>query len=1102
MQIQLITFFLFLFVSNLGAQQFFPIKKDKKWGLMNVQGDIAIEPIYDAIGEFKQYGYAVMQRAGRVGLLGVNGGEIISPKYDDIKVLDSLLVAVMDEAQWMVINLQEEVILPKGYQRVHVWESQYLAFMENKKWGIRKVNGQLITAPEYDEINYKNGYFETKKEEALGLLNPLGKELLSPQADEIKIYNDSLFFFKIGHRWGAVNHQGKQVLEPRFDNFAKAGTNFIKLLDNGKKYVFSLSYGRLITQGEYDNYYPFSKKYLIVKKNRQLGLIDYAGNSILPIQYNEIQAYTGERFRVNQQGKWGILDRSGEAIIPFDYQYIAPLRTAVCVVRKNNKLGIVNIVGQEIIAPQYDRIELADNKAKAYVGEALTVLSFDEDGQLKEDNEFGKHFTFRIGGGNSPMIRTAIVDEENYLLENFEWFYHPPTDRWGLRKYDGTIQIEPTFDEIQIERDLGFTLVGIEKLEKKAFERTTYRFNMVYGLVRNEVGLLVTEVDFLDIRLQDFDQGLPAARCIFSNGRHGLVSNIGKILRKDFAYIGVFRNGLARTSINGKLSGKMKIKNGLGPLSLYLNSFLASNYVTDYTQYDRDFNANAELVCEDCTWGYIDTLGQVLVTPQYSFAQDFTNEVGIVECEGKKGMINSRGEALIPCRYDGIDFLENTDNQIVKVFVEQHKYGLVDTLGQITVSAVYEAIGSFSNGRLAVKRNGSWGFVDNNGLEVIPCRFQQVNNFKEGMASVKLGRKWGFIDKQGNVEIDFKYSRAGNFNNGLTWIYTGGGYGFLNPQGEEVIASDLDKAFDFENGIARVAIEGKYGLIDTLGDYVLRPKFSNIDPFNKHGLAIVRYGNNKIQYGVIDRSGKLVTDKNYRSIGSYRQGLAAVKYKNGYGFINTDGQIAIPTEYSKVADFQEDRVAVQKNGDCGYLRPDGSLAVDFKYSKCLDFSDGKAVVYKGSRKAGLVDKNGKEIIKPSLNKLLGFSEDRGLVRDEKYRFYYITDQARIYDGYYEKASQFQHGVAVVQMDGKWGIINQKGIEIIPPKYDQIESFKDGYAKVRIKGFNGLTNLKGELIVAPDYEYISYAGRGLFRVEQGDKIGYFDVNGKWVWELKK
>jgi len=58
-----------------------------------------------------------------------------------------------------------------------------------------------------------------------------------------------------------------------------------------------------------------------------------------------------------------------------------------------------------------------------------------------------------------------------------------------------------------------------------------------------------------------------------------------------------------------------------------------------------------------------------------------------------------------------------------------------------------------------------------------------------------------------------------------------------------------------------------------------------------------------------------------------------------------------------------------------------------------------------------------------------------------------------------------------------------------------------WAKVRINGFSGLTNSKGELIVLPEFEFISYVGEGLFRVEQGDKIGYFDSMGEWIWQLQ-
>lgn len=1097
------------FCSALSAQQYFPIKVNKKWGLINTNGQVILEPVYDAIGEFKHFGYAVMQKEGSVGLLGPRGREIVPPLYDDIKVLDSTLIAVMESGQWMVVNLHGKTVLEKGYQQVQVWNGYYLAYRQGGKWGLVNKFGHKLAEPAYDDIQFENGgFFITTRNNQLGLLSGTGRQILPNKAGEIRFFSDSLFFFKLGNQWGAVNFDGVEVIEAKYRSFSRISDNFIKLLANDGRYVYSIPCSRILSDGQFDDFYAFSRRYVIVKKQRQLGLMDWCGNLVLPAAYNEIQPYEGKMFRVNYQGKWGVVQPGGGAAIPFQYDYIAPLRNSVCVVRQDGRFGLVNFKGEQVAPPTFSRIELRDNLARAYrpkgngAGESLTLLRFDEQGQLQDTNSFQRHFQITIAGAGEKT-GSGLSNTSDYQLELFEWFYSPQEDRWGLRRLeDGNVQIEPKFHSVQVHRELGFTLVGIEKSERYEFERTTFRFDMAYGLVSNSLGLLVTEMDFWDVRFDDFRRGLPLARCTFTNGRHGLVDRIGRIIRRDLAYVGEFADGLARFSFSGRLSGAMKADNHLGKIRTYLNALASPGIMLDYTQYDQLFRNEAFLTCEGCAWGYMDTSAQVIVAPQYNFARDFVNKVGIVECNGKWGMVNHKGDILLPCRYDGVQFLENTDNKVVRVYIKEPKYGLIDTLGQLTVNAVYDEIGSFSEGRLAVKRNGLWGFVDRDGLEVIPCRFREVQNFSEGLAAAKLGAGWGFIDKQGHVDIDFRFKRAGNFKNGRAWAATDEGVGYLNTKGELVIPPRFDKAFDFQWGIARVAKDNLLGLIDSSGNFIQRPRYSDIQDFNQHGLAVVRYGNNNVRYGLIGRNGEMASSLNFREILPFSQGLAAVKHKEGYGYIDTTARMVIPDIYSKASIFSEGLAAVQKDGSWGYINRRGEVAIPFEYSKCLDFNGGRAVVYKGIRKAGLIDTTGRLLIEPSVDRLLNFQEGRGLVRDEKYRFYYITEQAHLYDGYYQEATEFKHGVAVVQVDGKWGIINQKGIEIIPPKYDKIESFQDGYAKVRIQGFNGLASLNGELIVQPDYEYISYAGNGLFRVEQGDMIGYFDMEGEWVWDLSK
>ncbi len=1093
----------FLFVSpSAFGQSFFPVKVQEKWGLMNADGKLVLAPEYDAIGEFKAFGYAVMQKRGRVGLLGPKGKELVDPIYEDLKILNAQFISVRSDNQWRVINLQGKTVLDEAYEDLRVLGDNLLAYHVHSGWGVIDDTGKKLVPAKYDRIHLDPHFpfFRTTREGMLGLVKMDGTIVFPTQAEEIRIHQENLIFFQKNDHWGIVNGHTGFLLPPRYQSYEVVSENFVQLRKQNKAFLYSVNNQLIVNHQPFDAFYLFSEALAISKRNRKLGILDAAGREILGPHYQEIQAFGANRYRVNRGGKWGVVGSQDSLYIPFNFDYIGPLQGSICLVRQGRKFGVTNKTGYLLLEAVYDRIEIHDKQVKAYKKERLTLFQVSEEGFLLDEQKFNRHLTLQIGKKTPP----PPAFETAYILDDFEWFYSSKDDLWGLRSLaDGSMQIEPSFDRIIVYPEFGFTLVGIKQAKSYDFDRTSYRFEMAYGVVANDVGLLVSELYLWDIRLEDFRAGQPAARCIFSNGRHGLIAQNGKILRKDFAYIGPFENGLAPVSVRGKLSGSMDPgKNGIEPLHEYLNGHLSNNYLTDYTLHDLDFAKTASLTCKHCVWGYMDTLGQLVVVPKYAFAQPFVNEVGIVQCDGKWGMVSVEGKELIQCTYDRINFLENTDNKIVQLFKEEEKYGLIDTLGRLKVRFQFDEIGKFSEGRLAVKRQGLWGFVDRNGLEVIPCRFTTVGDFSEGLAAVKIGPRWGFIDKQGNTVIEFNFTRVGNFKNGLAWFLEGGRYGYIDPQGSVAIPVAFSKAYDFEGQVARVVEDQKYGLIDVTGKYVMRPKYSIIYDYDANGLAKVCYGNERIRYGIIDQTGMLLTSQPFRDIKPYREGMAAVKTKDGYGFINLKGRLVVSPVYSKVSQFSDGRASVQKDGQCGYIDKRGEVLVDLKFSKCLDFADGKAVVYRGQRKAGVINEEGGFIIEPSINYLYEFSEGRGLVRDEKYRFYYITAQVGLYDGYYEKASPFQHGVAVVQLHGKWGVINQKGIEIIPPKYDKISQFENGYAKVRINGFNGLSNLKGEVIVQPDYEYISYAGEGLFRVEQGDKVGYFDVNGDWVWGLQE
>ncbi|MEN0047106.1 MAG: WG repeat-containing protein [Bacteroidota bacterium] len=1090
---------LFLQPFFLNAQKLLPIKQHQKWGLIDLQGNVKLSPKYDAISTFDEYGFASIQINNYVGLLNEQGREVLLPIYDDISVIGKGYFAVLQNNRWQLINARKQVIFEE-YEDVVLWEGEGIAFSRQEKWGFAKFDGAVVVKANYEAVQPQQNFIITQKEDLYGLHTIEGRKIIGTVASELQAINKQVYLYKKEELWGAVDYKGKQLLAPEYESYEIIDANAVQLKQGANTILLSADNGQIIKGYFYERFLPFSSQYWLVQQKQQFGLIDRNGMMVLTPRFDEVRPFNADFFRVQKGGLWGIVDQKGKEVVPLHYDYIAPLNGATSLVKKDGQYGIIDRKAQFGVPIEYNRIVFENEQIKAYKGVSLNLFSIDENGKIsKEQGSSSQHITFKISGDKK---RPKIQQEENaYQLDRFEWFYNRANARWGLRAAaSGEVVVEPQFEHIEVKEDIGLTVVGLNKRSRQTFHQTTYVLEMVFGLVNNEIGKLVTTMDFVHIEFEDFERGLPLARCVFVNGKHGLVNRIGRIVEKEATYIAPFEQGVAKIGLYGTLSGTTK---GQGLLSLgeYLDNLRTPHYMIDYTADDQYFRDNAQLICPDCAWGYIDTLGNTVIKTIYEDAKAYSNGTALVRQDGKWGVVNRKEKVIVPFQYDEVNFLENTDNQMIKVHTQAYRYGLIDTLGQIAVDAIHQDVGTFSEGRLAVQQNGKWGFADLDGNIVIPCHYQQVQAFSEGLAAAKLDGQWGYIGSDGLVVIPFRYGKVGDFQEGLAWVTTSTGIEYINILGETVIQGTFSKGFDFEYGVARVSEAQKYGLINQNGEYVVRPKFTDIGDFDENGLAVVRYGNDKVRYGVINTEGVVLTDNNYNEIRSYSEGLAAVKLRDQWGYINKEGKLMIPAVYARVSPFVEGRAAVQRNGDCGYIDCNGVIVVDLAYSKCLEFDSGRAVVYRGYQKAGLLSNTGEHIIKPSLNRLINFKNGRGLMRDNNYRFYFISEDARLSDGYYQEASNFQHGVAVVRSNNKWGIVNQKGIRVIPPKYDKIEPFEEGYAKVRIKGFYGLMDLNGKTVVPTDYEAIQYVGDGIFRTEKGGRIGYFDRNGRWIWKIQ-
>ena len=259
-------------------------------------------------------------------------------------------------------------------------------------------------------------------------------------------------------------------------------------------------------------------------------------------------------------------------------------------------------------------------------------------------------------------------------------------------------------------------------------------------------------------------------------------------------------------------------------------------------------------------WGFTDDKGKIVITPQFDWTSNFSEDLAAVQINSKFGFINKIGETVIPLQFDG----------------------------------AYD----FSEGLAAVGIKDKCGFIDKTGKIAVPLQFDGVCKFSEGLAGVRVKEKCGFIDKTGRIVIPIQFDDVWFFTEELAVVQIQNKLGYINKKGEIVIPVQFDTVHHFVEGLAAVKIKKKWGYINKKGKIVISPRFDEAYSYGEFDLAVVRIGS---KYGYIDKTGKLIIPTKFDGAFWFIDGLAIVKIngilRNNLGYINRTEKIIIKPQF-------------------------------------------------------------------------------------------------------------------------------------------------------------------------------------------------------------
>ena len=217
-------------------------------------------------------------------------------------------------------------------------------------------------------------------------------------------------------------------------------------------------------------------------------------------------------------------------------------------------------------------------------------------------------------------------------------------------------------------------------------------------------------------------------------------------------------------------------------------------------------------------------------------------------------------------------------------------------------------------------------------------------------------------------------------------------------------------------------------------------------------------------------------------------------YVNGkFGIITKSGVEIVKPNYDLIGNPNNKIVPVVSNGEAFAINENGQR---LPYSPD---AKGKAISYMENSKWGLKDNKGLILAAPKYDYIgkfdggmapVSLNGKMGLISDKGREIIPPASYNLIYD--------FDKGKAIVLQDSLFGLVNDKGVELIAPRYHRIQRIKGSNYLIMQNSLWGVLNSNGQETVAPKYSAIFPCKDG-YQTFLNGKIGMLADDGTLLFE---
>lgn len=341
------SFITYDFIQNIYKEKMI-VKRDNKWGVINVSNQKVIDIAYDMVDELPGSDhrfYRVVKNSLRYGYIDKYGNEVLEASIDEGRNFHNGMAAVKIKGKWGFINTDGQLAVKADYEDVKDFYDDMAAVRVKGKWGFVNKNGRMVIDPAYQLTgHYNEGLVWVKVKGKCGYIDAGGNAVTELIYTKCSEFHNGLAVVRDGD-FGVINTAGLWVVKPKYKSISDYDENGFAIAR--KRSGFGIISMQGIAKGKFDldQLKSFSEGMAVARKDGKLGYIDTTGKFVIAPKFTSAESFREGIASVREKNRFGYIDTGGNFIIEPAFKKASVYNEGLAYVVRDNKAGFIDRSG-------------------------------------------------------------------------------------------------------------------------------------------------------------------------------------------------------------------------------------------------------------------------------------------------------------------------------------------------------------------------------------------------------------------------------------------------------------------------------------------------------------------------------------------------------------------------------------------------------------------------------------------------------------------------------------------------------------------------------------------------------------------------------------